>query len=120
MKFFWLTLGSVSLVLGIIGAFLPILPTTPFLLLTTYCYARGSKKFHTWFTSSAIYKKYLEDYVQDKTMTLKQKLILLTTVTSVSLTFIILFNNLLMRCSLSLVILGHILYFGFYVKTKKK
>ncbi len=44
----WVLLGSVALGIGIIGIPLPILPTTPFLLVATYCYARGSKRCHDW------------------------------------------------------------------------
>ena len=44
-RIIFIILGLISLLLGIIGTLLPILPTVPFLLLTSYCFARGSKKF---------------------------------------------------------------------------
>ncbi len=48
MKFFWITLGWIALVLGIVGAFLPLLPTTPFLLLAAWSFSQGSEKLHLW------------------------------------------------------------------------
>jgi len=47
-RLIWFAAGSVALVLGIIGIFLPLLPTTPFLLLAAFCYARGSQRVHDW------------------------------------------------------------------------
>lgn len=44
----WVGLGSVALSIGVIGIPIPILPTTPFLLASAYCYARGSKRCHDW------------------------------------------------------------------------
>ena len=48
LRLIWLSAGCLSLVLGIIGIALPLLPTTPFLLLAAYCFARGSTKLHQW------------------------------------------------------------------------
>ena len=47
-KIIFVIVGFISLLLGLIGIVLPILPTVPFLLLTSYCFARGSNKFETW------------------------------------------------------------------------
>lgn len=43
-----IVLGTLSLALGVIGIFVPLLPTTPFLLLSVYCYSRGSDRLHRW------------------------------------------------------------------------
>ncbi|MDP2695378.1 MAG: YbaN family protein [Gallionella sp.] len=52
-RFLWVrlafgALGTLFLLLGIVGIFMPILPTTPFLLLATACYARSSRRFYNW------------------------------------------------------------------------
>ena len=51
MKFIWAMLGLLAMALAIIGVVLPLLPTVPFLLLATFCFARSSQKLHSWLIS---------------------------------------------------------------------
>ena len=48
MRYLWLSLGFLSLSMGMLGVVLPLLPTTPFVLLSAYCFARSSQRLHDW------------------------------------------------------------------------
>lgn len=118
-KIIFVIVGVISLLLGIIGTVLPILPTVPFLLLTSYCFARGSNKFEVWFKSSKIYKKYLENFILNKSMTLKQK-IYISTFADIMIAFpLVILNNLYIKLFLIIVIIFKYYYFIFKIKTIK-
>ncbi len=63
---FWVTMGTIALGLGIIGIFVPLLPTTPFILLSAACYCRGSEKMHTWLIEHKVFGKYIMDYEEER------------------------------------------------------
>ncbi len=66
--------GSISLVLGVVGIFLPILPTTPFLLLTASCYLRSSNQFYKWLVSHPHLSRYILAYIDGGGIPLKAKI----------------------------------------------
>lgn len=116
-KYFYITLGFLALGIGLIGVVLPILPTTPFLLVTSFCFAKGSERFHTWFTNSKIYKKHLESFVRERAMTLKQKVVLLSFVNFMLAFPLILVDVLPMRITIIVLIIIKLYYFTFKVRT---
>ena len=116
-RYVYLTLGFITLGLGLIGVILPILPTTPFLLVTSYCFARGSERFHIWFTNTKLYKKHLESFVKERAMTLKEKIVLLSVVNLMLAFPLILVDVLPMRVTIILLIIVKLYYFTFKVKT---
>ncbi len=65
--------GTLSVGLGILGMFLPLLPTTPFLLLAGYCYARSSKRFYDWLVNNRWCGEYIKNYQEGKGVSLKHK-----------------------------------------------
>jgi len=69
-KIFYLVFGFVSLMVGVIGIVLPIVPTTPLLLLAGFCFARSSKRFER---NTKIYQFYVADYVETKSISRKRK-----------------------------------------------
>ena len=116
-KYFYITLGFIALGLGLVGVILPILPTTPFLLLTSFCFAKGSDRFHVWFTNTNIYKKHLESFVKERATTLKQKVVLLSFVNFMLAFPLILVDVLPMRITIIVLIIIKLYYFIFKVKT---
>ena len=69
--------GSVSLALGSIGIVLPVLPTTPFLLLALACYCRSSKRMTKWVLTNKYFGGYIRRYKEGKGIPLKTKIIAL-------------------------------------------
>ena len=65
--------GLVSLALGIVGIFLPLLPTTPFLLLSAACFLRGSVRLHYWLTHHRIFGPYIRNYQEYRAVPLRTK-----------------------------------------------
>ena len=65
--------GSISLGIGIVGIVVPLLPTTPFLLLAAYCYSRGSRRLYNRLLSNKLVGSYLRNYLEGKAMSLKAK-----------------------------------------------
>jgi len=62
MRMIWTIAGCLALVAGVIGAFLPILPTVPFMLLAAFCFARGSARFHDWLVNRSRFGPAIRDW----------------------------------------------------------
>ena len=71
--------GTFFLGLGVLGIILPILPTTPFLLLSAACYSRGSNRFYKWLIGNRWFGKYISDYRSGKGIPIRAKIIAVIT-----------------------------------------
>lgn len=86
-----LSLGILSLGLGILGIFLPLLPTTPLLLLATACFARSSEKFYKWLISHPRLGGYIREFNENRSLTMKTKVCSLSAMWSMMTTSGLLF-----------------------------
>ena len=62
-RIIYIVLGCIGLVLGAIGAALPLIPSFPFLMMAAFCFARSSERLDRWFKSTKLYEDNLKDFV---------------------------------------------------------
>lgn len=74
----WLSLGFIFLLIGIIGIFLPLLPTTPFLLITAFCFSKGSDYWHQWLLNHAWFGPPVRDWIKHRMIRTRVKFISVT------------------------------------------
>ncbi len=75
MKYVYILLGTLSLILGIIGVFLPVLPTTPFLLLSATLYLHSSPRLYNWLLSHPHLGVYIRNFREYKAIPLRVKVV---------------------------------------------
>ncbi len=98
--------GTLALGLGVLGIFLPLLPTTPFLLLAAACYARSSPRFYHWLIHHHWLGEYIRDYREKRAIRLRVKV---TAIALLWLTIgvsIVLFDQVWLKLLLSAVAAG--------------
>ena len=118
MKLLYIVLGCIALGMGAVGTVLPILPTTPLLLVAAFCFARSSEKLNQWFKNTRLYKENLETFVRGQGMTKKAKIRIMLTVTVImAIAFVAMRNTIIGRICLAVVWLCHVIAFTFFIKT---
>ncbi|MBU3105912.1 YbaN family protein [Clostridium gasigenes] len=118
-KGIYISIGLICVAIGAVGVVLPVLPTTPFLLLASACFVKGSDKFDRWFKGTKLYKNNLETFVNNRSMKMKTKVsILLFADVMIAFPLVIL-DSLIMKGTLILLMLFKYYYFMFKIKTIK-
>ena len=120
VRYVFLTIGAISFALGTAGIVLPLLPTVPFYMLTLFCLARGSERLHKMFLASSLYQKTVGAYERDKALTLRTKLSILLSVSTIMAIGAYFSQDM----PIALIIMGiiwvaHIIALAFIIKTKK-
>ena len=95
----WIILGIISFCLGIIGVFIPFLPTTPFLLLAAGCFLKGSDRLYQWLINHKVFGKYIRNFREYKAIPKKTKIFAVSTLWATIFASIFFFTE-------SLVIMG--------------
>ena len=120
VRYVFLTIGAISFGLGTAGIVLPLLPTVPLYMLTLFCLARGSERFHKMFLESSLYQKTVGAYERDKALTLRTKLSILLSVTTIMAIGAYFSHDMpIALIVMGLVWIGHVIALVFIVKTKK-
>ena len=115
----YILMGVISVILGTIGIVIPILPTTPFFLLASFCFARGSERFDKWFKGTKLYKNHLESFINSRAMTLKQKISILAFADVMLLFPLIILDSVYIKISIIVLIAYKYYYFIYKIKTIK-
>jgi uncharacterized membrane protein YbaN (DUF454 family) len=103
-KALFVILGSLFLLLGLIGIVLPVLPTTPFLLLAAACYLRGSDKMYKWMMNNRYFGEVIRNYMEQRGIKPRQKAFALFMLWFfIILTIMFFIHNLLLRIVLLIV-----------------
>jgi len=120
LKFIYFILGSLSLGIGILGIFIPGLPTTPFLLLSAWCYFRSSERLYIWISNHKVFGKFISEYQKDKSLSKQTKvfsLILMWLMISVSIIFFV--EKLWVQIIIAIHGMIGTYVMGFKIKTRK-
>ncbi len=120
MKILFFTIGTTALIIGIIGIFLPILPTTPFVILALYMYSKSSKKIHNKLQNSKLYKKHFKSIVETKEMTFKEKWTLMIVVDTMLLITAVVINQIHLQVLILILVIFKHYYFKKFIKVKRK
>lgn len=116
-RILWIIVAFLALAVGAVGVILPVLPTTPFLLLASFCFAKGSDRFHRWFMGTKLYKRHLDSFVRERAMTLKTKLCILLPASGMLLLAMYLMQSLPGRIFLVFLIIFKYTYFFTKIRT---
>jgi uncharacterized protein len=103
-KGLWVGLGSIFLAVGLIGILIPLLPTTPFLILATGCYAKGSQRFYERLLGSPYLGSYIRAYKEGSTLTWRWRLASIAFLwVTISITIMIFVDDWLVRAILIVI-----------------
>lgn len=117
MRYILITIGLISAIVGFIGIVVPLLPTTPFLLLAAVCFSRSSERFNRWLVSTKVYGEYVESFKRDRGFTLKKKFKILLSLYIVIAFSLYMLDNFYIRIGLLIMVTFQTIVLFTLVKT---
>ncbi len=108
------------MVIGVIGIFIPILPTTPFLLLAAACYLRSSPRFHSWLMNNRLLGTYIRNYTEGRGIPIKVKLFTIALLwVTIGISIGVAAPNLIVKIILAVIAIGVTLHIIF-IRARKQ
>lgn len=105
-KYLFVVAGFLSLSTGVIGIFIPLLPTTPFLLLAAACFLKSSERLYKWLVSHRVFGKYIENYIKYRAISIKSKIISIVILWIVIFISISVIDIIMIKILLALIAIG--------------
>ncbi|MBA4406052.1 DUF454 domain-containing protein [bacterium] len=110
-KPFLIVFGWLFISLGVIGIFLPLLPTTIFFILAAWCFSKSSDKFYNWLINHPRFGKFIRDYYEKRGMPIRSKIIAITMmVATITFSAIFFTQSITVRILLFLIAAGVAVY----------
>lgn len=110
--------GTFFVGLGVLGIFLPILPTTPFLLVAAACYVRSSKRLYVWLLTNRLFGSYIRNYREGNGIPLKMKIftiiLLWATISCSAICFVTIFWVRILLFVIAIAVTAHLLMIKTY------
>lgn len=116
----YIGIGFISLLFAAIGAVLPLLPCVPFLMVSVFCFGKGSTKLKNWLMKTKLYQNHFKDFAEKREMSRITKIKVILSVTVMMLLGFVMMKKVPVgQFVLFIIWIFHILYFALGVKTKK-
>jgi len=117
---FFIIVGTITIGIGVVGIIVPVLPTTPFLLLAAICYMRGSQRLYNALLCNRFIGSYVRDYLEGRGMSLKMKVWTLSLLwVAILCTAVLATDSLIIRIILAVVLVGVTIHV-FLIRTAKR
>ncbi|NHM73891.1 DUF454 domain-containing protein [Staphylococcus sp. 11007852] len=117
MKYILLMVGITCTILGFVGVVVPLLPTTPFLLLAAICFAKSSERFKNWLIHTRVYREYVESFKNERGYTMIKKFKLLISLYIVIAFSIYMIDHTMIRVMLLIMVCFQTIFLFTFVKT---